>query len=89
MGGRTARRVREVQRMRSGSVLRRHPLHGGVDMNTTTTETLAELKATQSVAPAWLLEMIEEHGADALVKVTRMATPWGTYLAGVTLTEGQ
>jgi hypothetical protein len=57
-------------------------------MNTTTTQTLAELKATQSVTPDWLHDMIDEHGADALVKVNRMVTPWGTFLAGVTLTEG-
>lgn len=52
---------------------------------TTTTETLREYAAKQLVVPAPVRELMEEHGEDALVVVTRRHTPFGTFVVGVEL----
>jgi hypothetical protein len=52
-------------------------------MNTTTTQTLAQVEANQSITPGWLADMITEHGADALVEVTRKHTPFGTFVMDI------
>jgi hypothetical protein len=52
-------------------------------MNTTTTQTLAEVQSRHSVIPLWLADMIDERGEDALVEVTRRHTAFGTFVIGI------
>jgi hypothetical protein len=52
-------------------------------MNTTTTQTLAEVKANQSITWTWLADMIIERGEDALVEVTRKHTAFGTFIIDI------
>lgn len=56
---------------------------GGRIVDRVTTERLGDVVARQQVVPAYLQELVDRLGLDALVTVTSKHTPFGTYLLGV------
>ena len=53
----------------------------------TTVETVAEFVASQVVVPTWMQDKVDEavrrHGDNAEVVVTRMWTPFGSYVKDI------
>jgi len=52
-----------------------------------TIETLGELAAKQTIRTDPMRDLLEKYGPDQNVEVTRMVTPWGTFLAGIKIVE--
>lgn len=48
-----------------------------------TTEVLSEVMKRQSVNPAWMRAIADEHGEDVQVEVTTKVTPFGNFVLKV------
>lgn len=53
-------------------------------MNTTTIQTPATVRENQTIVPEWMEKILSQaEQANALVKVTRLISPFGSYVTGI------